>query len=287
MVRHRGRAADVVQIEGSLSVVTGAGSGIGRATAFALSEGGSKVVVADIDEEAAAKTAADCGGIAYGVDVADRGSVMGLAATVIGDHGVPDIVVNNAGVGMCGSFLSSNLEDWDWIIGINLLGVVHGCHAFGPAMVARGSGQMVNVSSGLAYFPTPNESAYVTTKAGVLAFSQSLRAGWRTSGVGVSAICPGVIDTPIISQTKFSGEEAEPSQRRRTEKLFARGHPPEAVGNAIIRAVRRNRAVVPVGIEARIGWYLRLLPQPAQGFLARATSTSLSTGVPWRGRAEG
>src|SRR5204863_3087336 len=141
-------------------------------------------------------------------------------------------------------------------VSINLMGAIHMCHAFGPRMVERGRGHVINVSSGLGYTPTGTEPGYGTTKAAVLAFSRSLRADWHRSGVGVSAICPGVINTPIISHTRFRGEQAEPERVEQAKRLFSkRGHPPELVAKAVLHAVRENKSVVPVGFEARLGWY--------------------------------
>ena len=181
----------------------------------------------------------------------------GLADVVHNEHGPLDILVNNAGVGMSARFLAMSLEDWDWIVSINLMGAVHMCHAFGPQMVERGRGHVVNISSGLGYTPTATEPGYGTTKAAVLAFSRSLRADWHRRGVGVSAICPGVINTPIISHTRFKGEQAAPDRVARVKDLFSkRGHPPELVAKAVLSAVRHDKSVVPVGVESRIGWYI-------------------------------
>ena len=251
-----------VEIPGSLVLVTGAGSGIGRATALAFADGGARVLAADIDREAAEKTAAACGergveSVAYQVDVADRVAVARLADVVHAEHGPLDVLVNNAGVGMSGRFLDMPLEDWDWIVSINLMGAIHMCRAFGPEMLERGRGHVVNISSGLGYTPTATEPGYGTTKAAVLAFSRSLRADWHSHGVGVSAICPGVINTPIISHTRFRGEQAAPDRVARVKDLFSkRGHPPELVAKAVVNAVRQNRSVVPVGVESRVGWYI-------------------------------
>ena len=270
------------ELRGALALVTGAGSGIGRATALELARAGARVLAVDIDEASAKETAglcADAGSgdaaaahAAYAADVADADAMLGLAARVHAEHGPIDVLVNNAGVGMSGPFLDTSLDDWDWIIGINLKGVINGCHAFGPAMVERGSGHVVNMSSGLGYTPTPTEPAYVATKAAVLALSQSLRADWHAKGVGVSAVCPGVINTPIIQHTRFRGERADPGQRRRAERMFRRGHKPELVAKAVVAAVRRNRSVVPVGFEARIGWFLhRFVPDVVRERVARST----------------
>ncbi|MHB1533642.1 MAG: SDR family NAD(P)-dependent oxidoreductase [Acidimicrobiales bacterium] len=266
-----------VQLDGARVVVTGAGSGIGRATALALSARGSQVVAVDRHGESAEKTAADCGGFAYQVDVSDRVGVAELALRIADERGVPDVLVNNAGVGMSGRFLDMDLDDWDWIIGINLMGAVNFCRAFGPAMLARRRGHVVNVASGLAYLPRATEPGYCTTKAAILSFSQCLRADWHRSGVGVSAICPGVINTSIVTtNTRYRGERDREETRRAVRKAFARGHPPEKVADAIVDAVLRNRSVVPVGVEAQVGWLLRgLLPAPLRDLVSRAEPRSL------------
>jgi NAD(P)-dependent dehydrogenase (short-subunit alcohol dehydrogenase family) len=250
-------------------LITGGGSGIGAATARAFAARGDTVHVADLDLAAAEKVAAEIGGKAHEVDVSDRSAMAALAAEV----GAVDVLVNNAGVGMTGRFTAMTEADWDWIRGVNLDGVVNGCAAFGPAMLDAGRGHVVNLSSGLGYTPTATEPAYVTTKAAVLALSRCLRADWRAQGVGVTAVCPGVINTPIIDRTRFLGDQDDPTVRRRTTRLFRRGHKPEAVATAIVKAVDRNRAVVPVGVEAWLGWgmhrYLPVRLQEALGRLGR------------------
>jgi len=154
-----------------------------------------------------------------------------------------------------------------------LFRIVTGCALFGPPMLERGRGHVVNVASALGYVATVTEPDYVTTKAGVLALSQCLRADWRRDGVGVSVICPGVINTPIITEgTRFRGDQASSKKRRRTERVFQRGHPPEQVAAAIVDAIERDRAVVPVGWEVRAGWVLhRVAPLPLQQLFARGT----------------
>jgi 2-hydroxycyclohexanecarboxyl-CoA dehydrogenase len=255
-------------------VVTGAGSGIGAATAQAFAAPGARVACVDLDAASAEKTAAACeerGAEAIGLtcDVADWDQVLGLVDAVRERFGVPDVVVNNAGVGMSGHFADMSIEDWRWIRSINLDGVIHGCRAFGPLLLERGSGHVVNVSSGLGYTMRATEPAYVTTKAAVLAFSRCLRADWRTHGVGVSVICPGVINTPIIDATRFVGDDGE-AVRATAKRLFRRGHRPEKVAAAIVGAVERNRGVVPVGWEAWLGWFAqRVTPLRLQEFAAR------------------
>jgi NAD(P)-dependent dehydrogenase (short-subunit alcohol dehydrogenase family) len=269
-----------VALNAATALVTGAGSGIGRATAHALAAGGATVLCTDIDGTAAEKTAAECAERAgagsrdvhssYQLDVADRQEVEALAATVHRAHGALTILVNNAGVGMTGPFSEMTAEEWAFIRSINLDGVVHCCAAFSPPMLAASRGHVVIVSSGLGYTPTSMESAYGATKAAVLHLSQCLRAEWAPRGVGVSAICPGFINTPIVQSTRFTGRRDDPEARTKLEKGFSRGHPPEKVAAAIVNAIAANKAVVPVGFEAVIAWYAhRLAPIGLQQLLAR------------------
>jgi 2-hydroxycyclohexanecarboxyl-CoA dehydrogenase len=265
----------VNNLDGKLVLVTGAGGGIGGATATAFAVEGARVLCVDIDAEAAEKTAARCGeagaqATALVCDVSDWDAIRRLADEVGITHGPLDVLVNNAGVGMTGGLAEMTVEDWRWIRSINLDGVVHGCLAFGPDMLARGTGTVVNLSSGLAYTTRATEPAYVTTKAAVLALSQCLRADWGPRGVAVTAVCPGVIATPIVHSTRYVGARSAAEVRDRTERIFRRGHSPELVGRAVVDAVVRDRAVVTVGWEARLGWYLhRLLPVSVQQAAAR------------------
>jgi NAD(P)-dependent dehydrogenase (short-subunit alcohol dehydrogenase family) len=260
---------------GTTALVTGAGSGIGGATAHALATGGATVLCTDIDETAAEKTAAECGErasagspatfAAYRLDVADRAEVDALAAAVEGQYGPLGVLVNNAGVGMTGSFSDMTAEEWAFIRSINLDGVVNCCSAFTPPMLAAGRGQVVNISSGLAFVATANESAYAATKAAVLQLSLCLRADWSGRGVGVTAVCPGFINTPIASSARFTGGKEDPRRRARLVKGFAHAHPPEKVADAIVKAIATNRALVPVGFESVLGWYAHRLTPIAFG----------------------
>jgi short-subunit dehydrogenase len=265
-----------VDLAGATSVVTGGGSGIGRATALLLAKRGSQVAVLDVDLAAAEQTAATASARsgakarAYLCDVAEAGAVAAVAEDVEQDLGPVAVLVNNAGVGMSGHFLDTTVEDWEWIRRVNLDGVIACCHAFGPRMLERGHGHVVNVSSGLGYTPRATESAYVATKAAVLALSQCLRADWQAGGIGVSAVCPGVINTPIVSSTRYRGDRNDPEHQRRLHRIFGHGHSPEKVAAAIVRAVERDRPVVPVGIESHLGWWFhRFAPVRLQQRLAR------------------
>ncbi|TNC28229.1 SDR family oxidoreductase [Amycolatopsis alkalitolerans] len=244
-----------------LVVVTGAGSGIGRAAAQAFAATGAEVVVCDIDEEAARAT----GGHAYQVDVSDEAAMRKFADEVVTRHGVPDIVVNNAGVGHAGSFLATTTEEWQRVLDVNLWGVIHGCQVFGRLMAERGEGgHIVNVASAAAYLPVKSLAAYSTSKAAVLMLSDCLRAEVGARGIGVSTICPGLVATNITRTTTFSGADAAEQERRRasaTKAYRRRNFGPEKVAAQILRAVAGDRATVPVTPEAKAGLALaRLTP---------------------------
>jgi 2-hydroxycyclohexanecarboxyl-CoA dehydrogenase len=258
---------------GALALVTGAGSGIGREVALSLAGHGVRVLAVDIAGDAAEKTAVECGEVgpeAQGLtcDVGDPDDVVRLAERVHETLGPLDILVNNAGVGMSARLADMSVDDWQWIRRVNIDGVVHGCLAFGPPMLERRHGHVVNVSSALAWVPHGTEPAYVATKAAVLALSQSMRADWGPRGVGVSAICPGVINTPIIDTSRFRGRQLD--ERESLTKAFRRGKSPEVVARDVVRAIREDRAVVPVGADARLGmWIHRLFPVRLQQAVAR------------------
>jgi 2-hydroxycyclohexanecarboxyl-CoA dehydrogenase len=260
-----------VNIAGARVLVTGAGSGIGRATALRCARtGASEVIAVDVDGESAAATAAACvsAGHAYTCDVADRSAVEDLAERVETERGPVDVLVNNAGVGVAGPFLENSLDDWEWLRGVNLDGVVIGCHVFGRRMVGRGRGHVVNVASGAGYTPQSFLATYCATKAAVISLTQCLRADWAGSGVSVSVICPGVINTPIPSHTKMVGSMA--GKQARAQRAFRFGHSPDLVAKAIVRAVERDRLIVPVGFESSFAFrVMRFAPWRLQNAFAR------------------
>ncbi|MFI6625735.1 SDR family oxidoreductase [Streptomyces sp. NPDC050528] len=250
----------VERFGGQLVLVTGAGSGIGRATVFAFAESGARVVAVDRDTESAARTAELARLIgapeawAETVDVSDEQAMEKLAAKVAAEYGVVDVLVNNAGIGLSGSFFDTTPEDWKKVLDVNLWGVIHGCRLFGKQMAERGQGgHIVNTASAAAFQPSKALPAYSTSKAAVLMLSECLRAELSGQGIGVSAICPGLVNTNITATAHFAGVDAAEEKRRqkKSTRLYGlRNYPPEKVADAILRAVVRNEAVVPVTPEA-------------------------------------
>lgn len=258
--------------------VTGAGSGIGRATALEFAALGAEIVVSDIDEAAAEATAAQivaAGGTAhaYGLDVADADAVNRFAEQICERHGVPDILVNNAGIGHGGTFLDTPAEHYDRVMDVNFGGVVNCCRAFAPAMVARGAGgHVVNVASMAAYSPTQAMNAYATSKAAVFMFSDCLRAELDPAGIGLTTVCPGVIDTNIVNTTRFDmpGADVESMRAQIVKGFKARRYGPEKVAKAIVSAVRKNKPVRPVTPEAYLVYGVAHALPPVMRSTARA-----------------
>jgi NAD(P)-dependent dehydrogenase (short-subunit alcohol dehydrogenase family) len=256
-------------LEGKLALVTGAGSGIGRATAIALADQGARVVACDLAparvEAIAATLGARCA-LAKTVDVSKKEEMAALAAEVHERFGALDVLVNNAGVGHSGGILDSTLEDWEWVISVNLWGVIHGCHFFVPKMVERGSGHVVNVASGFGLVAGPGVAPYCTTKFAVVGLSESMRAELAPLGVGVSAICPGVINTDIVKDGRFADEKM---RKGVVEAFHRRGRAPEQVAAGVLRAIKHDVAVVPVGAEAWAGWIGKRLSPGLTSFVGR------------------
>jgi NAD(P)-dependent dehydrogenase (short-subunit alcohol dehydrogenase family)/pimeloyl-ACP methyl ester carboxylesterase len=267
-----------------LAVVTGAGSGIGRATALALADRGADLVLTDIDLAGVTRTAelAALLGVhaeAYSADVGDPAAMEQLAEQVLGKHGVPDLVINNAGIGMAGPFVSTSHRDWERVLDVNLWGVIHGCQAFVPAMVARAEGgHIVNIASAAAYLPSKSYPAYATTKAAVLQLSQCLRAELHEAGIAVTAICPGIVNSNISATTTWVGlsEEQEKARQKKAVRLYGRRNfTPEKTALHILRAIERNAAIAPITTEAKGGL---LLSRMTPGLLRAAARADVLAG---------
>jgi NAD(P)-dependent dehydrogenase (short-subunit alcohol dehydrogenase family)/pimeloyl-ACP methyl ester carboxylesterase len=267
------------EVAGKLALVTGAGAGIGRATAVELArQGARKVVIVDLDpvaakESADAVRAAGAEAAVCQADVSDEAVMDDLAAQVLQEHGVVDILVNNAGIGMAGRFLETTSAHWEAIMGVNVRGVIIASRLFGAQMVERGEGgTIINIASAAAFLPSKSMVAYSTTKAAVLGFSETLRADLADEGIAVTAVCPGFVNTNIAKSTVYAGMTAEQQERARERADAAyrrRNFTPEATAKAIVKAVRTGSPVVPVAAESRLGYALRRISPSALRAFAR------------------
>jgi len=250
----------VRELNGKTAVVTGAASGIGRAVAVALAAEGVRVVVADIeqpplDETVAAITAA--GGTAVGVmcDVSSWESVEALRDRCDAEFGPADIVMNNAGVAGGGTMGALELSAWEWTLGVNLWGVIHGVKAFLPAMIERGSGHIVNTASIAGHLTSTGMGAYNTSKHAVSGFTETLQQEMveGQTGVGVTCLCPGFVATNIVSSERNRPErfrEGGPDLELRSAlseagsaivEAYAAQLKPEVVAEQVIRAIREEQ----------------------------------------------
>ncbi len=262
-----------MKLQDRVVVVTGAGSGIGRATSLAFAKEGARIAACDVDQarlDALAKELGDRCLLVRKVDVADRAQMKAFADAVHALAPAADVIVNNAGVGLGGNFVDTSLDDWDWILGINLKGVVHGCHFFIPKMIERGAGgHVINISSILGIYPAPSISAYVASKFAVRGMSMSLREELAPHKIGVTAICPGMIATAIVADGRMAGNTGA-RKSAVVDTFHKRGAPPSKVADAILDAVHTNPAVRTVGSDARV---IAALTRFVPGVMARLGAT--------------
>jgi NAD(P)-dependent dehydrogenase (short-subunit alcohol dehydrogenase family) len=248
------------------AVITGAGSGIGAAFAVELSRRGGRIVCSDVDEDAARATAAtitDTGGQATALrcDVSAIDDVTALA-----EHarswfgGAPSLVINNAGVGAGGTPIGeADLDDWKWVLGINLWGPIHGCHVFAPILREAGcadrSRGIINVASAAAFGAAPNMAAYNVSKAGVLSLSETLAAELSGTGIGVTVLCPTFVKTNIVE----SGRITEQSTQLADRLMRWTGFSAQRVAKTCLDTHDRGGLYCMPQPDARIGWGIKRL----------------------------
>lgn len=259
-----------------VAVVTGAGSGIGRATSEALATAGCHLALVDVSADTLAETATAIGSLGreastHVVDVRDAEAVGALPDAVVAAHGGCHILVNNAGVTSAGPFEEESLEDLHWIVDVNVWGVVYGCHAFLPVLRQADEAHIVNLSSMVGLLGLPQNSSYALTKGAVRSFSEALRNELATSKIGVTTVFPGAIRTNITNSARGTqATRLAELGRSRLAPVFMR--PPSSVAKAIVKAIERDRGRVVVGPDAHlVSAWARVAPGRAR-LLGRLTA---------------
>ncbi len=243
----------MIDLKGKGAVVTGAASGIGRAIAFALGRAGMKVALADIQKDKVERAAAEARGagidaVSLAVDVSDDGSVAAAAHEIDQRVGKLHIAINNAGIAFHGTPLQeTSATDWQWVLGVNVLGVINCTRHFLPLIRRHGEGgHVVNTASGSGFFVRPGrkQGAYAVSKFAVVAFSEALEIELAGTGIGVSVLCPGAVDTEIHGSARNRPEHLGGAFERPAEAflkdLTSQGMAPDAVAQRVMEAIRSD-----------------------------------------------
>lgn len=262
----------MTDFSGKQAIVTGAGSGIGAALARALVAAGADVSCADIDGEAAERTAGTASGPGSArfarLDVTDAAAVQAAVDEVVSRTGRLDVMFNNAGIVWGGDTELLSLDQWNAIIDVNIRGVVHGVAAAYPVMIRQGQGHIVNTASLAGLVPAGRLTSYAMTKHAVVGLSLALRSEAAGHGVGVLAVCPGAVETPLLD--KGAVGDFEGRSFFLTGQRTHSGYDPDLLARDVLRAVERNRAILVVPKIAYAGWlFVRLAPNLMQRASAR------------------
>jgi NAD(P)-dependent dehydrogenase (short-subunit alcohol dehydrogenase family) len=266
----------MTRFAGRVAVITGAGSGIGRALAVDLAGRGARLAVSDVDVVSLADTAARCEKAGaevrhYPLDVADRSAVLAHADQVVNEFGGVNIVVNNAGVALTAPVAEMSWVDLEWVMNIDFWGVVHGTKAFLPHLIASGDGHVVNISSVFGLIGVPTQSAYNSAKFAVRGFTEALRQEMLIARhpVRVTCVHPGGIRTNIIRNARGNGPNAE-LMAKRFDRIARTT--PEQAARIILRGVERDRPRVLVGPDAYV---IDALPRLLGPLYQRVTATGM------------
>ena len=261
----------VKDLSGRRCLITGAASGIGRATAIAAAGKGAEVFITDIDggglERAADEIRASGGRVGHAApaDVADHDQVVALADAIRREHGPMDVVMNIAGISTWGSIERLSHEHWRRMIDVNLMGPISVLECFVPPMIEAGrGGHVVNVSSAAGLFGLPWHAAYSASKFGLRGVSEVLRFDLRRHDIGVTLVCPGAVRTGLVETVNIVGVDRDDRRIRKLTKVFERrAKSPESVADRIIRAIERDRYMVFTSPEIRFGhWVQRKFAPP-------------------------
>lgn len=248
----------MIEIAGRTAFITGGANGIGLGIARSLAAAGARLALVDVDRAALERAKAELDVITpvaiAELDVRDRQTYERVADEVEAAVGPVSLLINNAGVASGGPTAKLTYELWDWVIGVNLFGVVNGVQTFLPRMLARGAGgHIVNTASGAGLVGGAGNAMYCTSKFGVVGLSESLRDELSEAGIGVSVLCPGPVATGIIPrsiESRPAVPESDEDRRRNSERvarvsrLLEQGVSVDAVGEMVLSAVRSNRLYV-------------------------------------------
>jgi NAD(P)-dependent dehydrogenase (short-subunit alcohol dehydrogenase family) len=261
---------------GKKCFITGAASGIGRATALAVAEKGAALVLTDIQAAALERVVAEVEGsggtvlASRALDVADFDAVRSFAGEVHAAHGSMDVVMNIAGISVWGPVEVLAHEQWRRVVDINLMGPIHVIECFVPAMIAAGrGGHLVNVSSAAGLFGLPWHAAYSASKFGLRGVSEVLRFDLARHGIGVSLVCPGGVNTPLVGTVEIPGVDTSHEDVKRFKARFERhAVTPEQAAAAIVRGVERGDYLVFTSLDIRAGhWVQRKFAWPYEVFM--------------------
>jgi NAD(P)-dependent dehydrogenase (short-subunit alcohol dehydrogenase family) len=255
----------VRELKGRRCLITGAASGIGRATALAAAREGAELFLTDLDDaklDNAATEARDQGGsVAYmrALDISDYEAVRAMAEEIHHDHGSLDVVMNIAGISTWGTVDKLEHHHWQRIVEVNLMGPIHVIECFIPPMIAAGrGGHLVNVSSAAGLFGFPWHAAYSATKFGLRGISEVLRFDLRRHGIGVSLVCPGGVATSLVDTVEIVGVDRDSPRVAKLRRRFRkRAASPERAAEAIIAGVKKNRYMVYTSRDIQIGHFVQ------------------------------
>ena len=248
-----------------VAVITGAGGGLGGALAEALAKKGCHLALADISKEALAETAKslslNSGNVTqHVVDVTERKAMETFCDDVLNYHGGVNLLINNAGITLQKNFSTHSLEDWKRMIGINLWGVIYGCHFFDKALTEAEEAHLVNLSSMSAFLGLPGQSSYCATKSGVQLLTDSLMAEWSLKNIGVTSVHPGAIRTNMILATLEESDDIEQAKKN-FQLAHKTGVNADFAANKIIRAIEKNKPRIKIGRDSYIFQFImRFMP---------------------------
>ncbi len=261
-----------MRFHGKVAIVTGAASGIGRATALAFAREGARVACADINAEGAEDTARAIGAeggqaIAIRADVASEADVRAMVSETVRRWDALDILFNNAGVGLGAPVTSMTLAQWQRVLDVNLTGVFLGCKYAIPEMLRRGGGVIVNTASDAGLRGSPYLSAYCASKAGVVLLTKSLAVEWAAQGIRINCVCPGLVRTPIVEPYLRQMQELTGAAPSETWERLARSHPigrvgePEDIARAVLFLASEEAAFI-TGVALPVDGGMEAGPPP-------------------------